>query len=373
MSEEREMKAVVVLAAGGTGGHIFPAQALAEALEKEGYRAVLITDKRTGKYPVSFQKENVFHIVSRSLSGGICAKISAVIKNGYGYVQARKLLKELKPIAVVGFGGYPSFPTMYAAIHIKCRTIVHEQNSVLGRVNRAIGSKVDMIATAFAEVRHIKDSDHAKVHYVGNPIRKEVAALISFPYPDIGENEHFQLLVTGGSQGAKVFGEVIPQAIAMLSPETRKRLRVDQQCREEELPIAKKRYEEAQIDADLAPFFNDVASRLAKAHIVIARAGAGTVTELAIAGKPSILVPLPYAMDNHQHYNAKILSENGAAILMPQKKFTAEEVAKVLEALLSNPNTLMTMSEKARKQAKSDAVESLLKLVIHASSKKESI
>ena len=325
---------------------------------------MLVTDHRTGKYPTTFTGDNLYFIKCRSMNGGIFKKIVALFKNTIGYLQARNIIKELKPIAVVGFGGYPSFPTMVAAVHLKQKTILHEQNSVLGRVNKLTASKVGIIATAFTEVHHIKDKDRPKVHFVGNPIRKEIASLASFTYPDLSDDGHYHILVTGGSQGAKIFGEVVPKAIALLPENMRKRLRIDQQCREAELDEAKKTYEEAGVDADLAPFFKDMASRLASAHLVIARSGAGTVTELAIAGKPSILIPLPYAMDNHQYFNAAFLSENGAAIRMPQKDFTAEQLAKVIETLLSNHNSLLKMSEKARSQSKADAVEALTELVI---------
>jgi UDP-N-acetylglucosamine--N-acetylmuramyl-(pentapeptide) pyrophosphoryl-undecaprenol N-acetylglucosamine transferase len=354
---------VVVLAAGGTGGHIFPAQALAEALQNIGYRPVLITDKRTRQYPTSFDNQNVIHISCRSLNGGPLSKMIAFYQNVAGYIQVRRTLKALKPVAVVGFGGYPSFPTMFAAVHMGLNTLLHEQNSVLGRVNRILAPKVKVIATAFEEVERLNPRDRSKLHYVGNPVRKEIQALLTFPYPDFEDEEHFHLLITGGSQGARIFAQIVPEAIALLPGEWRKRLRVDHQCPQAELERVKAVYEKAEVDVDLAPFFNDIAARLASSHLVIARAGAGTVSELAIAGKPSILIPLKTAMDNHQFSNAAVLSEQGAAIRIPETELTAVELAKVLETLLSSKKSLQAMSAKAKAYAKADATEILLALV----------
>lgn len=354
----------VVLAAGGTGGHIFPAQALAEALQARGYRPVLITDKRSKKYPAVLAEENVLHIASRSLSGGVLKLPIALLKNTLGYWQARKYLKQLKPVAVVGFGGYPSFPTMFAAVHMGLHTVLHEQNSVLGRVNRVLAPKVDVIATAFDQVRHIRDEDHTKVHVVGNLVRQEVQGIKDMRYPELGKDEHIHLLVTGGSQGAKIFGEVVPEAVALLPEELRKRLRVDQQCYEPDIERVKGIYEKAGVDADLAPFFKDIAARLANCHLVIARAGAGTITELAIAGRPSILVPLPSAMDDHQTVNCEALVHVEAAIHLPQKQFSKERLAEELEKLLGDHTRLAEMAENARKLSKPGAAEALLELVV---------
>jgi UDP-N-acetylglucosamine--N-acetylmuramyl-(pentapeptide) pyrophosphoryl-undecaprenol N-acetylglucosamine transferase len=353
----------ITLAAGGTGGHIFPAESLAAELIKQGHRVVLVTDRRYQKHHSTPAALEVIAINSGSSGGGITNKVKALIKICLGVVQARKILKQLKPDVVVGFGGYPSFPTMLAANFLGLRTIIHEQNSVLGRVNRILARNVNVIATSFEEVLGISDSDRKKVVLTGNPVRPAIVSLKDFPYPGLGKDEHVHLLVTGGSQGATVFSEVVPQAILSLPEQIRARIRVDQQCRAADIENVKKIYDEAGINADLATFFEDMPSRLAAAHLVIARAGASTIAELCVAGKPSILVPYMYAMDDHQTANAKAVEKRGAAVLVGQKDVTPEILAAHIKKFVENPDSLKQMAVNAFDLWQAEAVGKLAKIV----------
>lgn len=357
-------KAPIILTAGGTGGHVFPAQALAEELIARGERVVFITDKRSKAYMrgVLEEVEN-YAIHAGTLNKGLRGKIVGVVNMLRGMVEARALLAKLSPKTVVGFGGYPSFPTMRAGIVRGIKTVIHEQNAVLGRANRLLAPKVGVIACAFADTRRIDAENQHKVMHTGNPVRASIRALHHIPYPDLDTNAPLQLLVTGGSQGASVFGEVVPEALALLPAALKKRLRVDQQCREADIAHVRERYDALGISHHLAPFFNDMPAKLAAAHLVIARAGASTISELQVAGRPAILVPLPTAMDNHQTINADAFEDAGAGWVMLQEGFTATALAARLEAFLSAPIALINAAEASRKSAKLRATEQLADLV----------
>jgi UDP-N-acetylglucosamine--N-acetylmuramyl-(pentapeptide) pyrophosphoryl-undecaprenol N-acetylglucosamine transferase len=357
-------KAPIIITAGGTGGHVFPAQALAEELIARGERVVFITDKRSKAYMrgVLEEVEN-YSIHAGTLNKGLRGKIIGVVNLLRGLWEARALLARLQPKAVVGFGGYPSFPTMQAAMSRGVKTIIHEQNAVLGRANRLLASKVDVIACSFVQTRRIEAGNAAKVVHTGNPVRASIRALHSVPYPQLNADAPLQLLVTGGSQGASVFGEVVPEALALLPLPLRKRLRVDQQCREADIERVRARYDALGISHHLAVFFNDMPAKLASAHLVIARAGASTVSELQVAGRPAILVPLPTAMDNHQAMNADAFEDAGSGWVMLQEGFTPQALASRLEAFLSAPVTLINAAEASRTSAKLRAAEQLADLV----------
>lgn len=356
----------IVLAAGGTGGHIFPAEALAEVLIRGGQRVVLVTDKRFANFQsgvLSQVETRTIH--SGTLGQGLHKKILGAAGLTIGIFQARSILNQLKPKAVVGFGGYPSFPTVFAAAGAGVPSIIHEQNSVLGRANRILAGRVDRIATSFPATLLMSDKDQGKVFVTGNPVRQAVRALRDVPYPSIGEDGKMHLLVTGGSQGASIFSDVVPQAIAALPPHLRARVRVDQQCRgPEESARTRATYEQLSINADVAPFFVDLPARLAGSHLVIARSGASTVSELAVAGRPAILVPLPTAMDNHQYYNADAFEGVGGGWVMAQDGFTAASLSARLEAFLTAPDALAKAAENARALGSPDAAEKLAKLVL---------
>ncbi|MCE3233377.1 MAG: murG [Rickettsiaceae bacterium] len=356
-------KQTIALAAGGTGGHIFPAESLAAELLKQDHRVILVTDKRYQKHHSTPENLEVMTISSGSSAGGVVRKILALVHIFIGTMQARKILKQLKPEAVVGFGGYPSLPTMIAAVFMKLRTIIHEQNSVLGRVNKILASRVDVIATSFEEVLGIQDTDRHKIVLTGNPVRPAICALRDFPYPGLNKDEHLHILVTGGSQGATVFSEVVPQAIVSLPENVRKRIRIDQQCRKADIDNVRKIYAGAGINVDLATFFEDMPARLAAAHLIIARAGASTIAELTVAGKPSILVPYMHAMDDHQTANARAIEKRNGTILIGQKVVTPEILAAQIVKFIENPESLKKMAINAFDLGRVDAVERLAGVV----------
>lgn len=355
----------IVLAAGGTGGHIFPAEALAEVLLKKGERVVLVTDHRFAHYKSGvLASVETRTIRAGTVSGGWHKKIIGVAGIVLGIAQAHGVLRNLKPKAVVGFGGYPSFPTVFSAAGQGIPTIIHEQNSVLGRANRLLASRAGRIATSFPDTQMLSEKDAGKVFLTGNPVRASVRALRDVPYPTLMQDGKMHILVTGGSQGAAVFSQVVPEAIALLPASLRARVRVDQQCREQELAAAKERYGAIGVNADLGTFFVDLPARLAASHLVIARSGASTVSELAVAGRPAILVPLPTAMDNHQYYNANAFEDVGGGWVMAQDGFTPAALAARLESFLTAPDALAKAAAGARKLGAFDAAEKLAMLVL---------
>ena len=360
-----DAKQPVVLAAGGTGGHIFPAEALAEALMALGERVILITDSRFAHFKTgALSQIEKRTIRAGTVGGGLHKKIMGVASLLIGIMQAKKILAELKPKAVVGFGGYPSFPTVYAAAKLGIPTVIHEQNSVLGRANRLLAPRVDYIATSFPDTLMLADKDKDKVVMTGNPVRTSIRALRDVPYASISQDGKMHILVTGGSQGASVFSSIVPGAIAKLPAALRARVRIDQQCREMDLADTRAAYQVMNVNADLASFFVDLPARLAASHLVIARSGASTVSELAASGRPGILVPLPTAMDNHQYYNANAFEDVGGGWVMTQDGFTMDSLAARLEAFLTAPATLAKAAENAKKCGSPDAAEKLAALVL---------
>ena len=361
----QDKKQPVVLAAGGTGGHIFPAEALAEVLMGMGERVVLVTDSRFAQFKTgALSRVEIRTIKAGTVGGGLVKKIKGLVNLGLGILQARAQLRDLKPKVVVGFGGYPSFPTVFSAAKLGIPTVIHEQNSVLGRANRLLARKVTCIAVSLPNTQMIVEADKGKMVMTGNPVRTSIRALKDVPYASISGDSKMHLLVTGGSLGASVFSDVVPQAIAKLPANLRARIRIDQQCREAELGKTEDTYRQMGVNVDLAPFFVDIPARLASAHLVIARSGASTVAELAAAGRPGILVPLPSAMDNHQYFNAIALEEVGGGWVMTQDGFTADSLAARLEAFLTAPATLTKAAENASRLGSPDAAEKLAALVL---------
>lgn len=355
---------LVLLAAGGTGGHVFPAEALAQVLIERGWRLGLVTDRRGHAYGGTLGSLETFRIRAGGIAGrGALSKICAVAELGIGIIQARALLKRLNPEVVVGFGGYASVPTMVAATLLGIPTAIHEQNAVLGRANRLLAGRVRRIATSYANVAHVAADWTAKLTHTGMPVRAAVAALRDAPYPTLSEGLPIRLLVLGGSQGARVLSEVIPAALAALPEGLRTRLTVSQQCRPEDLEMVRAAYAGTGIDATLDSFFADVPERMSGAHLVIARSGASTVAELTALGRPAILVPYPHAIDDHQTANAHAVDEAGGAWLMPQPAFTSETLAGRLEALFTQPGTLARAAGCARAAGRPDAAALLADLV----------
>lgn len=359
----------VVLAAGGTGGHIFPAEALAEKLLARGERVVLMTDKRFAHFTSGalsdIEKETIH---AGTVAGTWHKKLAGIGGLALGIVEARRILARLKPKVVVGFGGYPSFPTVFAASALHIPTIIHEQNSVLGRANRLLAGRVDKIATSFPATQMLEEKDNQKVTFTGNPVRASVKALREVSYPALVQDSPIRLLVTGGSQGAAIFSQVVPTAVAMLPDGIRARVQVHQQCRPAELEMARAAYTKMGVTAELSTFFVDLPARLSACHLVICRSGASTIAELAVAGRPAILVPLPNSMDNHQYYNADAFEQAGGGWVMAQPGFTPSALSARLETFLSAPDSLIKAAAGARTMGLGDAAEKLADLVLQATS-----
>ncbi|MBP0493529.1 undecaprenyldiphospho-muramoylpentapeptide beta-N-acetylglucosaminyltransferase [Roseomonas indoligenes] len=356
----------IVIAAGGTGGHFFPAEALAAALIGRGERVALMTDARSSSLDSpTFANAERFVLKGSGLAGhGVLGAAKGAVALMRGTMQARRLLLDLNPAAVVGFGGYPSVPPLLAARLLpgsrRPATVLHEQNAVLGRANRTLSRGADLLALCFEGTTRVPAGVRAEV--LGNPVRPAIAALYAQGYaPPLDE---VRILVLGGSLGARVFSDVVPAAITALPEADRRRLRVVQQCRQEDMDRTRTAYAAAGVKAELAPFFGDVAARLSAAHLVIARAGASTVAEIACAGRPSLLVPLPHAIDDHQTGNARSLSERGAAELIVQASFTPQSLATALKNLLQAPETLDGMARAAALLGRPDAAERLADRVL---------
>ncbi len=351
---------LAVLAAGGTGGHLFPAEALARELISRGWRVVLATDSRGDQYAHAFPAEQRLALEAATFKPGDPIGMAlAGIKIAQGVLSARKAFRKLDPAVVAGFGGYPSVPALLAALDQKRPTLIHEQNAVLGRSNRKLARRVDLVACAFPTLE--KADPKIKPAVVGNPVRPEIRALYDRAYA--APTDQIRLLITGGSQGARLLSETVPLAIAMLAEPIRNRLKVEQQTRQESLDAARKVYADAAVDAQVAPFFRDMAGRLDQAHLVIGRAGASTVCELAVAGLPSILAPLKIAADDHQSFNARLLTDAGAGVVIAEDDLTVDRLAEVLQGLLSDPAGLARMAAAAHGVATPQAAARLADLV----------
>lgn len=352
---------VCVVAAGGTGGHMYPAEALARVMTSRGWKVLLATDKRGQKYAQNFPAQKIIPLDAATGSGLLgLAKASFSIIKGVG--QASTAYSSMGADVVVGFGGYPSAPALMAAIATRRATVIHEQNAVLGKTNRTLAAAVDTVAAAFPNVGRAPKSVADNIHIVGNPVRPDIRALTDRVYKAPAGNNPINLLITGGSQGARILSEETPKALAALPEAIRKRLNIWQQARFENIATAKQIYADAGIKAEVEPFFDDMAARLSKAHLVIGRAGASTCSELAVAAMPSVLVPLKIATDDHQTLNARILVEAGAAKRIAEDDFSATALTAVLEPILSEPASLKAMSDAARSVAISDAAERLADL-----------
>ena len=350
--------ALIILAAGGTGGHVFPAEALARELLGRGFRVALVTDKRGGKFSDDLPVP-VYRVRARSLGKGLFGKIRSVAVMGLGVLQAIGLLRTLKPAAVVGFGGYPSLPTLYAAARAGVPIILHEQNAVLGRANRAMLDKARVVSTSFPQVVGLKASDGVRVVRTGNPVRPAFATMRATPYAPLPDDGPVRLLVLGGSLGARVFSQVVPRALALLPMPVRQRLILAQQCRAEDLEDARATFAGAGIEAELSPFFRDVPERMAQAHLVISRSGGSTIAELTAIGRPAILVPFPHGHAGEQTANAEAVAEAGGAWIIPEQAFTPEALAVRLEALLSLPSNLTKAAAAARAWGTVSAADAL--------------
>jgi UDP-N-acetylglucosamine--N-acetylmuramyl-(pentapeptide) pyrophosphoryl-undecaprenol N-acetylglucosamine transferase len=352
-----------VLAAGGTGGHMIPAHALAEELIARGHFAALITDERGARIPGLFEQVPVHVLPAGRLSGGPIGWARAVKNIFTGRAMASRMYETFRPSAVIGFGGYPALPALLAARKDGIPTLIHEQNAVLGRVNRLMAAKVDAIATAYPNVDRLAPAHRPKAHLVGNPVRDEVLALRDQPFPPLTEEGIFRVLVVGGSQGASVLSDVVPDGLAMLPEHFKRRLQVTQQCRPEDIEQVRKKYANLGIPADLATYIPDLPERLAWSHLVIARAGASTIAELTAAGRPAILIPLPTATDDHQTSNAREMAKAGGARMISQSRFTPVELAKQMQKLGLDPSSLTNAAGRAKAVGRPNAASDLADLV----------
>ncbi len=360
----------IAVAAGGTGGHLFPAAALSHALEGRGFEIHLVTDERAEKYGGDFPAGEI-HIVTAASprGGGLISRAQAILALARGTLAARRLFQRIEPDAVIGFGGYPSVPPVLAARSLRIPTVVHESNAVIGRANRFLAPWADAIATGFEALGGLPARLTPRVHLTGNPVRPMVLEAAQIPYPDFSDGR-LRVLVTGGSQGARIFSDIVPSGIALMPEEARRKLFVVQQARAEDEKRVRAAYAVLGLDAEVKPFFPDLPARIAKSHLIIARAGGSTLSELAVIGRPAILVPLPHALDQDQAANARQFAAAGAATVVAQSVFSPQWLATCLIEAQGGMGALAARAAAAKKLGIPDAAERLARLVQNLLSKK---
>jgi UDP-N-acetylglucosamine--N-acetylmuramyl-(pentapeptide) pyrophosphoryl-undecaprenol N-acetylglucosamine transferase len=356
-----------VLAAGGTGGHLFPAEALAVELLGTGAKVHLLSDVRADDFDGRAAEIETHHVRAAQIGGGAAHAAYAIGELAVGTLQARRLLRRLNPACVVGFGGYASVPTMLAAVYLGLPTMIHEQNAVLGRANRLLAPRVRRIVTGFPSTAGLRPADRARVVRTGNPVRSPVLALARSKYKAPQRGGPIELLILGGSQGARIMSEVVPPALAELPARLREMLRVSHQARPEDLIAAEAVYRRSRVQAELRSFFTDVPVRLARAHLTICRAGASTLAEIAAVGRPAILIPYPHATDDHQAANAHAFAEAGAGWVMTQSELRPDTFALRLETLLDDQSALTLAAERAGEFGRPDAARDLARLAVDLS------
>ncbi|MDA9532127.1 undecaprenyldiphospho-muramoylpentapeptide beta-N-acetylglucosaminyltransferase [Bradyrhizobium sp. CCBAU 25338] len=356
---------LILLAAGGTGGHLFPAEALGVELIRRGYRVRLVTDERALRYSGLFSNDMIDVVRSETARGRNPLQLAyAGLTLAAGTLSAYRLIKRLKPVAVVGFGGYPTLPPLVAAKFAGVPSIIHDANAVLGRANRFLSSRVRAIATSLPGVLDRDPALSAKTTTVGTPMRPAVLAAAAVKYSPPEVNGPLRLLVVGGSQGARIMADIVPGAIERLEPALWSRLVLTQQVRDEDMSRVRAVYDKLKIKVELAPFFTDLPARLASNHLIVSRSGAGTVAELAAIGRPSILVPLPGSIDQDQFANAGVLAKVDGAIRIPQTEFTSDRLAAEISGLAAEPARLAAMAAAAKGAGRLDAAERLADLVV---------
>ncbi len=358
-----------VLAAGGTGGHMIPAHALAAELKARGHGVLLITDERGSRFPGLFEDVPVHILPAGRLGGGPIGLLKAFAAVVKGRGEAKHLYREHRPDAVIGFGGYPAFPSLLAASSMKIPTVLHEQNAVLGRVNRLLAGDAEAIGTAYGQVDRLKPKYADKAVLIGNPVRAEIARLGELPFPPFDEVAPLKILVTGGSQGASVLSKVVPAGLGLLDPSLRRRLQVVQQCRPEDIERVRSQYAELGIPAELMTYIEDMPEKIADAHLVIGRAGASTVAELTTAGRPAILIPFAAATDDHQTANAREMVKAGGARAIQEAAFTPDVLARQIEALAMDPVALGNAAARALSVGRPHAARDLADLVERVANK----
>jgi len=362
-------RGVILLAAGGTGGHLFPAEALAHELNERGWKVHLATDHRAERYSGHFPAASIHPIQSATFgSKNPLAMMAAFWTIWRGVRQASKVIARIKPEAVVGFGGYPTLPPLYAATRRRVPSLIHEQNAVMGRANRALAGRVDAIAGGF--LPEDESAAGAKTVTTGNPVRPQILEAAKTPYVASAGEEPFRFLVFGGSQGAQFFSDAVPAAIGLLPDAQRKRLVITQQARAEDVARVKAAYAALGVDAQVLPFFTDMAVRMAAAHLVMSRSGASTVSEIAVIGRPALLVPYPHALDHDQAANAAALAAAGGAEVHPQSTLSPEVIAGLVGGLMDDPGRLAAMAAAAKSAGKPNAARLLADLTEAIASKK---
>jgi UDP-N-acetylglucosamine--N-acetylmuramyl-(pentapeptide) pyrophosphoryl-undecaprenol N-acetylglucosamine transferase len=348
----------IILAAGGTGGHLYPAEALAQELLNRGHNVIIITDKRGAAFQKLGDKVRIDCVRAATFKAGIFSKIKALIDIEIGILQSLALLMKYRPALIVGFGGYPSFPAVIAGQIMNYPTILHEQNAVLGKANVWLAYAAKKIAVSLPDTRGIKSVDQPKIVLTGNPVRADICALRDWPYPM--PNKTLNIFITGGSQAAKVFGEIVPQAVAKLPQDIRSKLHIVQQSKE---PDTAGKYRAADVTSDIRPFFDDMSERLAACHLFIGRSGASTVAEIAVVGRPAIFVPYPGHADQQQLHNAELIAQKGGGWIIPQDKFTPDLLAEYLERFANTPVLLEKAAAAAKDCGQPEAVKNLADLV----------
>ncbi|MFL6753424.1 MAG: undecaprenyldiphospho-muramoylpentapeptide beta-N-acetylglucosaminyltransferase [Sphingomicrobium sp.] len=352
-----------VLAAGGTGGHMIPAHALAAELKSRGHGVLLITDERGARFPGLFEGVPLHVLPAGRLGGGPIGWLKAAGSVLKGRGEAKRLYREHRPDAVVGFGGYPAFPSLLAASSMRIPTVLHEQNAVMGRVNRLLAGDAEAIGVAYDQIDRLRVRHKSKTVLVGNPVREEIARLGEMPFPPFDEVAPLKILVTGGSQGATILSQVVPEGLGMLEPSLRRRLQVVQQCRPDDIERVRRRYAELGIPAELMTYIEDMDAKLADCHLMIGRAGASTIAELTAAGRPAILIPFAAATDDHQTANAREMVKAGGARAIQQSNFTPDVLARQIEALAMDPVALNNAAARALSVGRPHAARDLADLV----------
>lgn len=351
-----DQKDIILLAAGGTGGHMFPASALAETLKQEGYEVRLATDARGMAYVPKLEAMRVHQIPAATIyTGGLLALPSKIFILFWSFLRALGLLLRMRPKLIVGFGGYPSFGPVMAGLVLRIPVLVHEQNAVLGRVNRLAARMGAYVATSYASTKNMPASATTRLRRTGNPLRPEVLRIANSAYQPPGDGRMFELLVFGGSQGASVFADILPQAVLQLPEEQQRRLRVVHQARLSDMRQLLEEYGKAPVQIEIRDFFDDLPMRMRQAHLVVARGGASTMAEISALAVPSIIVPLPGSLDQDQAHNVRDLAKTGGAVLMPQNEFSVAALSEKLRRMIGNPGTLQGMSKKAARASELDA------------------
>jgi UDP-N-acetylglucosamine--N-acetylmuramyl-(pentapeptide) pyrophosphoryl-undecaprenol N-acetylglucosamine transferase len=359
----------ILIAAGGTGGHLFPAEALAIALTARGWTIHLATDHRVEAYGQDFPAEKIHIVPSATITKAPLEAARAVLQLAKGVITARGVIAAVKPKVAIGFGGYPTLPPLFAATLLRVPTIIHDQNAVLGRANKFLAGRVTALATSFSNVGGAEGLE-GKMVETGNPVRPMVLAAAAEPYRDRWAGDPFRLLVFGGSQGARFMSDLVPPALAKLPEVLRKKIRLVQQCRPEDMERVGAAFREMGVEAELAPFFRDLPARIAAAHVVVSRAGASTVAELAVIGRPAIMVPLPHALDQDQKANAGILAKAGGGWMVEQTDMSPERLAHDLAEMIGHPDRLAAAAKAAKAVGRPDAVERLADLVERVAARK---